>query len=74
VNAEIFQPAIAQFRTTLPPSITRAMVDERTRALARLAGRIPPYVAQEDYERAKRELTGESDRDRQAAILDATAA
>ena len=46
------------------------MVDTRTHALAVKAGRIPPYVVQTDYEQAKRELTGETDPDRQLAVLD----
>ena len=52
-------------------SVTRAMVQARTRELAEHAGRISPHVEQTDYERAKRELTGETDIDRQLAILDA---
>ena len=47
------------------------MVHARTHELAEHAGRIPPYVEQSDYEQAKRELTGETDSDRQLAILDA---
>lgn len=50
--------------------VTRAMVHERTRELALIAGREPQLVNQVDYEQAKRELTGESDMDRQDAILD----
>ena len=50
--------------------VTRAMVEERTRALAVIAGRVPPYVTQEDYEEAKRELTGERNRIRRQAIPD----
>jgi hypothetical protein len=49
---------------------TRAMVDTRARELALIAGRGPSDVWQVDYERAKRELTGESDMDRQDALLD----
>lgn len=49
--------------------LTRAMVHTRTRELALRAGRLPPYVTQNDYEQAKRELTGESDPDRQEAAL-----
>ena len=52
-------------------SVTRAMVQARTCELAAHAGRISPYVEQADYERAKRELTGETDIDRQLAVLDA---
>ena len=50
--------------------VTRAMVQARALELAVIAGRAPPSVTQADYEQAKRELTGESDMDRQDAILD----
>lgn len=50
--------------------VTRAKAQTRARELAEIAGRVPTGVKQEDYERAKRELTGESDSDRQDAILD----
>ena len=53
--------------------VTHAMVQARARELAVLAGHVPPQVRQSDYEQAKRELTGESDIDRQDAILDALA-
>ena len=49
--------------------VTREMVHMRTRELAVEAGRAPPQVSQVDYEQAKRELTGESDTDRQEAML-----
>ena len=57
---------------TPPPSrpVTRAMVYARTVELAAMAGRNSHQFNQGDYERAKRELTGESDFDRQQAILD----
>lgn len=51
--------------------ITRELVRARTCELALLAGRPTPYVNQADYEQAKRELTGETDTDRQLRILDA---
>ena len=51
--------------------VTRALVHARTQELASIAGRAPEAVTQSDYEQAKRELTGESDLDRQNAILDA---
>ena len=47
------------------------MVHARTRELAVLAGRTPLQVSQADYEQARQELTGESDPDRQDAVLDA---
>jgi hypothetical protein len=50
--------------------VTREMVHARTRELALIAGRAPPHVTQADYEQAKRELTGESDIDRQEAMLE----
>ncbi|BCU78722.1 hypothetical protein llg_34370 [Luteolibacter sp. LG18] len=50
--------------------VTREMVYSRTRELAALAGRPPLRVTQADYERAKSELTGESDPERQDAVLD----
>lgn len=49
--------------------VTRARVDARTRELALLAGRAPPYVTQSDYEQAKREVTGESDINRPEAMF-----
>lgn len=56
--------------TRLDP-VTREQVQARTRELAVIAGRTPQHVMQADYERAKRELTGETDPDRQDAVLDA---
>jgi hypothetical protein len=50
---------------------TRAMARARAAELSAIAGRGPAEVTQADYERAKRELTGESDIDRQDALLDA---
>jgi len=50
--------------------VTREMVRARSRELALIAGRTPPQVSQLDYEQAKRELTGESDLDRQDTILE----
>jgi hypothetical protein len=50
--------------------VTREMVYKRARELAIIAGRAPLQVSQVDYEQAKRELTGESDLDRQETILD----
>ncbi len=51
--------------------VTREMVHARARELALIAGHAPPHVSQADYEQAKRELTGESDLDRQEAVLEA---
>lgn len=53
--------------------VTRAIVNLRTRELALRAGRTPSQVEQSDYEQAKREVTGESDPERQAEALDSPA-
>lgn len=53
-------------------TVTREMVQARTRELAVRAGRTPPHVEQRDYEQAMRELTGASELDRQQAILDSS--
>ncbi len=45
------------------------MVRRRTVELATSAGRSPIEIRQRDYEQAKRELTGETDFDRQQAVL-----
>lgn len=50
--------------------VTRGRVHARTCELALLAGRIPPHVDQVDYEQAKRDVTGETDTERQEAALD----
>ena len=50
-------------------TVTPEMVEERANELAAIAGRIPPQASVVDLEQAKRELTGESDTDLQAAIL-----
>jgi hypothetical protein len=39
--------------------------------LAALAGRVHPQVSQADYEQAKREITGETEVDRQNTALEA---
>lgn len=51
-------------------SVTREMVYSRTIEIAKIAGRNSHQIKQLDYERAKRELTGESDFDKQQALLD----
>jgi hypothetical protein len=51
-------------------SVTRQMVHDRTLELALLDGRNNFQIRQADYEQAKRELTGESDFDRQQEIFD----
>ena len=49
--------------------VTRERVHARARELALLAGRAATDVSPADYAQARRELTGESDMDRQDAIL-----
>ena len=60
------------FRGICIRPVTRAMLYDRTMELAVMAGRAPQQIMQVDYERAKRELTGELDFDRQQAMLDST--
>jgi hypothetical protein len=50
--------------------VSRAMLHARARELALIADRPAQHVTQADYEQAKRELTGETDIDRQEAMLD----
>lgn len=52
------------------PLVTREGVRARAKELATRAGREPENVCQQDYEEAKRELTGESEVDRQEAKLE----
>lgn len=51
------------------PHVTPDMVRSRTAELALHAGRSSMEINQRDYEQAKRELTGETDFDRQHAVL-----
>jgi len=51
-------------------AVTREDVRCRARELAALRGRAPHEVTQSDYEQARRELTGETDFDRQEAKLE----
>lgn len=66
VNPEI--PVSAGFPTTTP-SVIHGMVRARTVELAIRAGRRSIEIRQSDYEQAKRELTGETDFDRQQVML-----
>jgi hypothetical protein len=70
MDSDLFPPRGASAHCIGPGPVTRQRVHARTCELAVLAGRVPPQVAQLDYEQAKRELTGETDPDRQEAILD----
>jgi len=51
------------------PPVTPHMVQSRTVDLAGRAGRSPIEIRQRDYEQAKCELTGETDFERQHAML-----
>lgn len=53
----------------ISPPVTPRMVRSRTVELAISAGRSPIEIKQSDYEQAKRELTGETDFERQLAVL-----
>jgi hypothetical protein len=55
--------------TTIPRFVTHEMVRSRTVELAINAGRNSIEIRQADYEQAKRELTGETDFERQQAML-----
>ena len=50
--------------------VSREAVHALARALALIAGRTPHHVSQADYERARCELTGETDWERQDSVLD----
>ena len=56
------------YATTMT-QVTPNMVRTRTVELALKAGRSALEIRKIDYERAKRELTGEKDFDRQLAVL-----
>ena len=60
--------SVSEFPTNLP-QVTPHMVRMRTVELALKAGRSSMEIRQRDYEQAKRELTGETDFDRQHAVL-----
>jgi hypothetical protein len=49
---------------------TRRQVHQRTGELANLDGRAPWEIRHSDYLRARRELTGETDFQRQESLLD----
>lgn len=61
---------LPSYSTPVARPVTRAMIYSRTLELATSEGRSPRHIRQMDYERAKRELTGESDYDKQQARLD----
>lgn len=49
--------------------VSRIVLTLHTRDLAARAGRKPPQITQQDYEQARRELTGERDTERQDARI-----
>jgi|GEM_PF-1787650 len=51
--------------------VTRVMAQDRSRQLTVMSGRASPQINQADYERTKREVTGETDLDLQDALIDA---
>lgn len=61
-------PCYGEFPTIFP-LVTPHMVRSRTVELAISSGRSSIEIRQRDYEQAKRELTGETDFDRQQAVL-----
>jgi hypothetical protein len=67
---------IKTLHAALPPGSAvvptmRERLHSRTCYNAAKAGRLSTSVSQADYEQAKRDVTGETDPDRQTAILDA---
>jgi hypothetical protein len=52
-------------------AVTREMVQARADELAIINGRTPPNASQDDWEQAKRELTGESDADPREGMFEA---
>ena len=68
MNAVRLSPQHATRSTKQLGMVTRKMLHERTCEIAQRAGRTAPYVTQDDYEQAKRELTG----DPYALIMDTT--
>ncbi len=65
ISENTIQPGTA----LLNQRVTREMVHARTVELAKFAGRDSHQIKQVDYEKAKRELTGETDFDLQQAAL-----
>ncbi len=63
------QPLLSPDSTPAPYPLTWAMIHDRTRQLAKNAGRDSGDITQLDYEQAKRELTGVSDIEQQLEIL-----
>lgn len=61
--------ANVSLRGTPSQPVTREMLYAKTTELALMAGRRSNEIKQVDYERAKYELTGEVDFDRQQALL-----
>jgi|688.fasta_scaffold51696_2 hypothetical protein len=69
MNSNLINFAAADPFSRSPQPVTRDMVRSRTVELALHSGRKPIEIRQSDYERAKREITGESDSHRQLHIM-----
>ena len=69
MNAYDSSPGISVDLPAMFPQVTPEMVRARTVELAINAGRTSIEIRQRDYEQAKRELTGETDFDRQHSVL-----
>ena len=50
-------------------TVSREMIHERAAELALIGSKEPGSISQDNYQQAKRELTGESDIDRQEEVL-----
>ncbi|MDA9764285.1 hypothetical protein N9C83_02875 [Opitutales bacterium] len=72
MNVEIKKDLSDKVENSASNPVTRKAVNERTHELAKLAKRTYPDITQGDYEKAKREITGETDIDKQNTALDAT--
>jgi hypothetical protein len=69
MHKNLSSPGVSiRFPTTFP-LVTPHIVRSRTVELAIGAGRSSIEIKQSDYEQAKRELTGETDFERQQAVL-----
>ncbi len=71
MNETLFGQRVWPGNFTGAGPVTREAARKRSRELAVKAGRSTWDVRQADYEQAKREVTGESNADRQDAVLDA---
>ncbi|MBI5691021.1 MAG: hypothetical protein HZC55_13115 [Verrucomicrobia bacterium] len=68
MNPNSHLPSLPSANSCPLAPVTREVILTRTRELALRAGRVPPQVDQVDYEEAKRELTDETELDRQCSV------